>query len=272
MAGSLTVVGTGIKAISHLTLESRIAIVNAEKLLFLVADFLTQDWLREANPSAEDLHRFYSNGKPREETYAEMSSHILGFVREGKAVCAAFYGHPGVFAAPTHMAIAQARKEGFSARMLPGISAEDCLFAELGIDPARSGCQSFEATDFLLYKRRFDPSCTLILWQAGVIGNFDYRDVGYDTSGITALVDYLTQFYPDDHEVVLFEAATYSVCESNIRRLKLRELSSAELSSSCTLYVSPVRKIVSADLEMLRVLRVPPEFITTVEVDLPIQG
>jgi hypothetical protein len=33
--------------------------------------------------------------------------------------------------------------------MLPGISAEDCLFADLGIDPGIYGCQSYEATDFL---------------------------------------------------------------------------------------------------------------------------
>jgi len=31
--------------------------------------------------------------------------------------------------------------------MLPGISAEDCLVADLGIDPASSGCQSYEAND-----------------------------------------------------------------------------------------------------------------------------
>jgi len=271
MAGSLTVVGTGIKSVAHITCEARIAIVNADKLLFLVADFLTQDWLVQANPSAEDLHRFYSDRKPRGETYAEMSAYILSFVREGKDVCAAFYGHPGVFAAPSHMAIAQARSEGFPAKMLPGISAEDCLFAELGIDPARSGCQSFETTDFLLYKRRFDPNCTLILWQVGVIGNLDYRDDGYDTSSVKALVNYLSEFYLEDHEVVLYEAATYSICESNIQRLRLGALSSVDITSSCTLYVPPARKLVSADLEMLRALRIPPEFVRVVEAEAPMK-
>jgi uncharacterized protein YabN with tetrapyrrole methylase and pyrophosphatase domain len=264
MAGSLVVVGTGIKSISHITFETRIAIVNADKLLYLAADFLTQDWLHNANATAEDLHHFYADGKPRAQTYAEMTSHILKFVREGNAVCAAFYGHPGVFAAPTHAAVAQAREEGFQARMLPGISAEDCLFAELGIDPARSGCQSFETTDFLIYKRRFDPCCTLILWQVGVLGNFDYRDLGYDTSGLPTLVRYLSHFYPAEHEVILFEAATYDICNSSIQRLTMSELPTSKLSSSSTLYVPPLQKIVSADTEMLRALRVPPKFVKVI--------
>jgi hypothetical protein len=63
---------------------------------------------------------------------------------------------------PAHESIRRARMEGISACMLPGISAEDCLFAELGIEPSENGCQSFEATDFLVYKRKFDNRSSLI--------------------------------------------------------------------------------------------------------------
>jgi hypothetical protein len=57
---------------------------------------------------------------------------------------------------------------GVSARMLPGVSAEDNLIADLGVDPA--GLQSYEATGFLVYKYRFDTSAGLVLWQVGVLG------------------------------------------------------------------------------------------------------
>lgn len=264
--GSLCVVGTGIKAIAHVTTEARIAIVTADKLLYLVADFLTQDWLAQLNPTAEDLHRFYGDRKPRAKTYEEMTAHILSFVRDGLSVCAAFYGHPGVFAAPSHAAVKQARAEGYTARMLPGISAEDCLFADLGIDPARSGCQSFETTDFLLYQRKFDPACQLVLWQVGVIGNLDYRDLGYDTSAIPTLVSYLLQFYPDDHVVTVYEAATYEVCQARIQQVALNQLGGATLNSSSTLFVPPRAGIVSAKPEMIRALRIPSEHVTVVKV------
>ncbi len=155
--GSLTVVGTGVKAASHATLEAVSYIRAAEKLLFLVADPITAEWLAELNPTAESLHSMYEAGRIRREIYSGMVDLILGHVRAGRRVCAALYGHPGIFAVPGHEAISRARSEGFPAVMLPGISAEDCLFADLGVDPARHGCQSFEATDFLLSQRTIDP-------------------------------------------------------------------------------------------------------------------
>ena len=51
---------------------------------------------------------------------SEMVEEILAAVREGKRVCAVFYGHPGVYVKPSHEAVRRARKEGFEARMLPG--------------------------------------------------------------------------------------------------------------------------------------------------------
>jgi hypothetical protein len=103
-----------------------------------------------------------------------MSELTLKYLREGLNVCVVYYGHPGVFVMPSHDSIRQARAAGFEAIMLPGISAEDCLFADLGIDPGRIGCQSFEATDFLVNRRKFDTSSHLILWQIGVIGDLSY--------------------------------------------------------------------------------------------------
>ena len=82
----------------------------------------------------------------------------------GHRIVAAFYGHPGVFTYPTDESIRRARAEGYHARMLAGISAEDCLIADLGVDPARNGCQSYEATDFLLNSRTIDALAQFILW------------------------------------------------------------------------------------------------------------
>ena len=170
--------------------------------------------------------------------YRRMIDQILAPVRSGQTVCAAFYGHPGVFVVPSHEAIRQARREGFDARMLPGISAEDCLFAELGIDPARSGCQSFEATDFLIYRRRFDPSSALVLWQVGVVGNLKYRPRPA-RSGLRALARRLSRAYGGGHEVVLYEASILPVLPSTICSTTIEELPTTEVSGSMTLFVPP---------------------------------
>ena len=59
--------------------------------------------------------------------------------------------------------------------MLPGVSAEDCLVADLGVDPGEHGWQSWEATGFLLRGFRPDPTAGLVLWQVDGIGKLDWN-------------------------------------------------------------------------------------------------
>jgi len=236
--GSLVVVGTGLRAAQHLTPEARDEISHADRVFYLVSDPLSEKWVKTLRPSARSLASSYLPGRPRMAAYERMIDTILAPVRSGQRVCAAFYGHPGVAVLPSHEAIRRARKEGFDAEMLPGISAEDCLFSELGLDPVRSGCQSFEATDFLVYRRRFDPSSALVLWQAGVVGNLDYGERPA-RSGLRILARRLARAYGKRHEVVLYEASLLPVVPSTIRSTTIEELPKAGVTGGMTLFVPP---------------------------------
>lgn len=259
--GSLVVVGTGIRAARHTTVEARAEMERAGRLFYLVSDPVSQRWIRAVNPTAKSLDSCYRVGRPRMEAYERMIGRVLAAVRAGARVCVVFYGHPGVFVFPSHEMIRRARVEGFDARMLPGISAEDCLFAELGVDPARSGCQSFEATDLLLFRRRFDPSCALVLWQAGVIGNLTYGPRP-GRSGLRALSRYLERAYGRGHEVVLYEASRLPIFESEIRSTTIGRLPSEAVGSSTTIFVPPIPR--PTDPRGLRQLRVPRSALTPV--------
>ncbi len=157
-----------------------------------------------------------------------MAEEILRPVREGLDVCAAFYGHPGVFVNPSHDAIARARAEGYRTRMLPAVSAEDCLFADLGVDPCRSGCQSYEATNFLVHRRRVDSTAALVLWQIGTVGNVTAAAEARP-SGLPVLVETLLELYPPDHEVVVYEASPYPGFDPLVRAVALSELAADEV-------------------------------------------
>jgi uncharacterized protein YabN with tetrapyrrole methylase and pyrophosphatase domain len=249
--GSLVVVGTGIKAVRHMTFEAQEEIRNADVVLYLVADPVVAQWIHELNKNAEALHRFYSEDKPRIETYNGITEYVLETMRKGHRVCFALYGHPGVFVYPSHRAIEAARRDGFEAEMQPGVSAEDCLFADLGIDPGSQGCQSFEATDFLVFRRVFDPQTPLILWQIAVIGDFGYNPGRpYNEAGLAVLVDTLSETYGSDHEVVVYEAAQYAVSNPVMDRVALKDIRSARLSGISTLYV-PRKGKGKVDKEML---------------------
>ena len=133
---SLVIVGTGIRTVGQLTMEALAWMQRADEIIHLVADPVAEALIAGLKPGKEfTLQGFYSEGKPRAESYDEMIEFILSRVRAGVLVCGAFYGHPGVFAYPPHESIRRARAEGYAAWMLPGISVEDCLFADLGVDP-----------------------------------------------------------------------------------------------------------------------------------------
>ena len=257
--GTLTVVGTGIKTVAHCTIESRAHLEQAEKVLFLVADPATAYWIKTLNPTAEDLFHFYGEGKPRIDTYHDMVDRILECVREGANVCVAMYGHPGVYAYPTHESVRRARAEGFDAVMLPGICATDCMFADLGIDPGSDGCQMFEATDFLLYGRKFDPNCHLIIWQIAVIGVLSLMNRMFDENGLNVLIEVLINCYGPNHEVVVYQASQFSVCEPIIERVPLSKIASASVNGITTLYIPPKIGNLVADLAMQKRLGIVRE-------------
>jgi uncharacterized protein YabN with tetrapyrrole methylase and pyrophosphatase domain len=228
---------------------------SADVVLSVVAEPGMQAVLEELNPKTESLHHLYEIGESRGEAYEAMAEEIVRRVREGKTVVAAFYGHPGVFVAPSHEAIRKARAEGYRATMLPAVSAEDCLFADLGVDPSRFGCQSYEATDFLVHRRRIDPTAALVLWQIGTVGSTVAAATTRPT-GLPVLVEVLLEHYPVEHEVTVYEASPYPGFDPLVRTVRLGELSAEHVTALCTLYVPP-REAAPLDLAMIDRLGLP---------------
>jgi uncharacterized protein YabN with tetrapyrrole methylase and pyrophosphatase domain len=239
--GSLTVVGTGIRTVGQLTQEAIAWMKVAEALLYVVGDPVAEEVLTRLNPKAESMAGLYQEGKDRLPTYLAMVDRILDSVRSGNKTVAAFYGHPGVFAFPSHESIRRARAEGYPAQMLPGISAEDCLFADLGVDPAVGGCQSYEATDFLLNARVIDTSAQLILWQIGTLGDWTYKTRMYDLRAFPLLIQRLIELYPPTHVAVVYQAAIFPNVPPGITPVPIGALSPAYVSAATTLYVPPAR-------------------------------
>lgn len=251
MTQGLTVVGTGYNVAGQVTPETLSCLQQAERLFFLMTDPATSAWLKSLNDAAESLHDCYRVGEPGTVACERMVERILAAVREGHEVCAAFYGHPAIFIPPGLESVRRARQEGFPARMLPAISFEDCLFADLGLDPGTDGRIMYEATDFLIRPRRFDPTAGLILLQVGAIGLVDFREEETpNRAGIRLLARALAEHYPESHRVALYRAAQLPIFEPSIDWAAVSELPEAPLSVWSTLYVPPLKRR-PLDREML---------------------
>jgi hypothetical protein len=253
LRGSLVVAGAGIRTPAQVTMETVSRIRTADIVFSLVADPLAEYWIRSLNGAAKSLAGLYTVGKPRWQIYDEIVSRIVAPVLTGSIVCAVAYGHPGVFAEPLHRALRVVRAAGHAGEMLAAVSAEDCLFADLGFDPGSSGCRSFEATDYLLFARPPDTSASLVLWQIGVIGvaGVKAQRSAWSVDGLAALRDCLALHYPLAHGVVVYEAAHFSAGHPTIHRCPLAELLDAPVTALSTLFVPPLTKP-RYDAEMAR--------------------
>jgi len=242
--GSLIVVGTGIQVAGDITVRARAQISQADIVFYVVPDKISKQWLGTLNSNLVDLSELYSEEKSRLVTYNEMTAAIVNAVKNGHRVCAAFYGHPGVFVYASHKAIEQLKELGYHAVMEPGISAEDCLFADVGIDPAKTGCLSMEATQFLFYKRNFDPHALIVLWQIGLIGDHTLKvsQTNQYHYSLEILTNYLLKYYPPQHQVIIYEAATIAILPARIEYRSLSDLPSANLTAISTLVIPPAHE------------------------------
>lgn len=236
--GRLVIVGTGLITAKHITREATDHIRSAEIVYHITPDPLSVDYLKSLNNNLVSLADCYQKTSNRRETYSLMVERVMSGVHQGNKVVAIFYGHPGVFVTPSHELISQCRIEGIHAKMLPGVSAEDCLFADLGIDPGSVGCQSYEATFFLLNKIPINPASPLIIWQLGVIGDTSFStDVKPAKNGMRMLKDKLLRYYTEEHSAIIYEAPEIAGFSPRIETARINTLDDVSINEISTLYL-----------------------------------
>lgn len=239
--GELHIVGTGIRPIQHLTPEAADAIRRSQYLMYLIPDPTAVAFISSlASGEIEDAGSFYQPNASLSSAYDAMIQRAMDSVRDGQRTCFALYGHPGVIVYPSHRLLRVARSAGVEAVMLPGVSAEDCLFCDLGIDPASQGCQTFWATDLLLNRRMVDPTMATILWSIGVVGCSSFSSAGMSSEALLALLDRLYLVYPPSHMAVVYEAATEAGQPHRADAVPLAALPTVPLDGASTLFIPPV--------------------------------
>ncbi|GAA5218854.1 SAM-dependent methyltransferase [Corallincola platygyrae] len=249
-SGRLSVVGTGMMLGAHITPIAKSYIEEADIVFASVSHSASEAWLSSLNPNFYSLQQFYGEGRSREQTYALMVETVLSAVNDGKSVCAAFYGHPGVFAWAPHELVREARRLSIEVAFEPGISAEDCLYTDLGIDPGDVGCQHFAASQFMYHQRRVDPSAYLVIWQPAMAGDLSMTRFEPDARYLRLLVELLLETYPAGHKVVLYEAATLPFADMRSDEVLLEKLAEQPMAMHTTLVIPPSQPL-KRNLEMI---------------------
>lgn len=240
--GKLVCIGTGICHGEQITFAAKTYLQGADVVFGVMPNSLADEWIQQNNPNYINMQKYYGLGKPRTQTYMEMAGAMLDEVRAGRNVCCALYGHPGVMASIAHLAIGLVRQDGYAAKMEPGVSAEDCLFADLGLDPCYHGCTSHETTQLLFSNHTVDPGVVLILWQISLAAEYTLKKFNTTRENLQLTVEFLSQWYDLEHEAIIYEAAFLPGQSPRIEKIRLRNLPDAELNPESTLVILPKKR------------------------------
>jgi len=252
-------IGSGIKSISHLTVEAQACIKQADKVLYLVNEPIIEQWIVKYSNHCSSLEDLYFSANERSEKYQLISDKIVSDSLSTKALTVVFYGHPTVFAEPGLKAIKVLDDLNVNTVVLPAISAEDCLFADLRIDPGENGCYSVEASDLLIYDKNLIKDSDCIIWQVGSVGNIQSPTYEVNNIGINLLIAKLEEYYPKEYIVYIYEAAMYPSTTAYIQKCKIKELGANTLTPLSTLYIPAIKRN-PPNLEIIRKLGLQDKF------------
>lgn len=159
---------------------------------------------------------------------------------------------------------------GIKANMLPAVSAEDCLFADLGIDPLHPGVQMLEATDMLLRQRTLLTDFHVIIT---CVGGIVFRGCDYLIHNFHVMIKHLQEVYGSDYIITHYVGAQYPMCGPLIERISLSEFLEEDtvkkITKISTIYIPPkeARKIdtkMALDLGLIKNVKEAAGFPTEI--------
>ncbi len=250
-------VGLGICGIDQITAETERVLRHAREVLFVDTGVATRRYLESLCPRVTSLFdESYADDGHRLGAYHHMAARTIDAALDHAPVAFAMQGHPIVGACAPALIRDAAGLLGLSVRVLPGISALDCVFAELLLDPCLHGLQMYEATDLLLRRRPLQADVPALIWQVGSLETRLHTQRRSRPERFTRFQIHLRRFYPAAHPVTAVFATPHPLMQSTIRRFALDEIGSHahDLHAGFTLYVPPLHARPIEDAELCRLV------------------
>lgn len=253
------IVGLGIVHVGQITRETERLMAESNEVLYVERGIAIDNFLRQLCPRVTNLTTLYADEGDRQETYRRMAASVITAALDHPPVTFALYGHPLIFSYPPFLVQQMATYFDLRVRVLPAVSAMDCIFADLSIDPSMNGLQMYEATDLLLRRRPLHPDVPALIWQIGALETGLYSTHASRPERFQRFLDHLLSFYHRNHLVFAVHSATHPMMKSEVLKFPLGEISAfaAVLHAGFSLYIPPVSARPIEDWQLARQLSDP---------------
>ncbi len=218
--------GSGIRSIYHITLETRSILGSCEELYYYHDLPSLEEYFRSIHPGPVNLlERFYIDGMDRGEIYTATVDFLIERARVNPGIAFITHGHPLVGSTISQLLIEAAGKNGLKLEIHSAISCFDSIVTDLRIDPVQNGLMIIEASDLLGHAEPMNPRIDCILMQIADIGSpVASRKKEHGAEGLSGLKAYLLRYYPPDHRVSIIESSVEVGFPGEIRTVPLGKL------------------------------------------------
>ncbi|GGF99063.1 MULTISPECIES: SAM-dependent methyltransferase [Cysteiniphilum] len=238
---NLVIVGTGIKYFAHLTHEAVGYIKNSDIVLYLANEPLIEEYIEEEAQKCFNLSKLYFSGKPRQESYDNITSFVINTFKSYNNVCFAVYGHPTFCIDSTINTAMKSKDLDIKVTICPAISSLDCMFCDLMIDPCTLGYSVYEASSFIEKKPNINKNGYLILLQVGFIGNLNEIDYhNNNKKKLLELQEVLINAYGSNNLCYFYEASLYPSIEPISEKTTLENMNKCLTTSLSSLIIFPL--------------------------------
>ena len=235
--GKLVVIGSGIKSLAHMSKEASIVMENSERLLYLVNDKISSDYIVSLQLNSTSLSELYFKYPNRKDAYSAITAKIISEYEQYSSLCVLLYGHPVFFADFALDAVLKIKEQGGNAIILPAISSLDSLLADLLINPGKHGVAIHDATELLVHEHCINVYSYLILYQVSSLGMNDYNI----SIHLNVLKNYLLRFYPENQPIFIYSASQIPGTAFSLEIVKLKQFEQAPISHLSTVCISPIK-------------------------------
>jgi len=235
----LYLVGLGIRGPAQVTRETEAILRRCTRIYYAHTDPAVGAYLRQLCPRVFNLAGYHAHGRSHRRTYDAIAAALTRGATRRPPVAFAVFGHPLVYVSLANWLLARPPR-GLRVKALPAVSALDCLFVDLHLNPADAGLQMFDANQLLLKRRPLQPDVPCLIWQPATVESTYATTAWSRPQRFHRLRDYLLGFYPKEHRVVLALSATTSRRTApRLKRIALGRLEQArrEIDAGATLFI-----------------------------------
>lgn len=260
MAPKLLLVGTGVRGLSQMTVETVSALRGLDVLFSLHGGKDVTRALKGLSRDVRDLTTLYKDKALDLKVYEAIVSRVKGALRGDRTVGVVFHGHPLLYSNPAQMLIAHCESAGVELEVMSGVSSMDGIFTALKTDVGATGLQVFDVNRLLLYRLRPATHTPCLLFQIGSFGSaLITRKLDNAVGRFKPLERYLRRVYPAGHPAFVVECASEPGRADSVLKTTVDGLDkvAARINYNSTLYIPAGTRPPRPDPRFLKTLRDP---------------